>query len=220
MKRAMMGPTKACAFFVLLSQFQAGSSLRQAPAKRLAPTKTGWSLGKRSPALPTKPTPPPLNSFETGLLKTCGTGWLALTPMALLSSKAITTDIFGLATDTFEANLREPAAGFLEITSALFPLEGALLFALAGVGGLSMIQDDRARIGGAVSGVSAISLLTLASAITSGATVTDAPALTAFTLLVAISGFVGIRATEVVEPPCPFSSLTRRNFSYRTSRRM
>lgn len=122
-----------------------------------------------------------------------------MTPVALVKSDAVVHSIFGLASETFEDQLREPAGtfrsfffffnfcsysyliwvasikvgfsickhclansfevgllgGFLEITSSLFPLEAALLFALASG---SLLAADRVRAGGCLALTSALTL--------------------------------------------------------------
>jgi uncharacterized membrane protein len=57
--------------------------------------------------------------------------------------------------------LLSAAGGFLEITSALFPLEAALLLSLAGG---TLVAADRVRAGGALALTSALTLGTLALA--------------------------------------------------------
>jgi hypothetical protein len=61
--------------------------------------------------------------FEEGFLHTCVGGWVALCPLSIVNAKEIMHNVFGLATESFQDNLRNPVAGFWEITSALFPLE-------------------------------------------------------------------------------------------------
>ena len=109
------------------------------------------------------------------------------------------SNVFGLETETFEQNLREPAAGFLALYSPLGVLEGALCFALAGAVALS--AEDRSRTGAALASTSGATLLALAAAFASGLEVTNVPALFAATALVATSGGLGLRAVGAIDDP-------------------
>lgn len=158
-------------------------------------------FGRGSPPPAPPPAPPPMAPAEQALLRVCAGAWVAATPFALTNARPFVQDVFGLATSTFEDNLREPAAGLLEITSPLFPLEAALLFALAGA--VSVTEADRARIGAALASVSAVTLGNLVVAFASGLSVTPAgvPALAAGAALTAASGVAGVRASQSVDEP-------------------
>lgn len=122
--------------------------------------------------------------------------------MGLLNAKAVVHETLGLDTSTFEANVREPAAGFLEITSALFPLEAALLLGLAAGAERFTEPEDRSRMGAALAGASAGTLATLALSGAAAAAEAPSPALAAFVALVATTGALGARsATAGAESP-------------------
>lgn len=146
-----------------------------------------------------------ITPFEDGFLRTCAAGWVALCPISIVNAKTTIHHVFGLATDTYQDNLREPAAGFLEITSALFPLEGALLLFLAtaaGSGKVDLSAQDRSRIGAALAGVSAGTMGTLASAASSSDFhVTDPALLLSFVLLTLLTGSTGLMAINEVDDP-------------------
>ena len=154
----------------------------------------------------------PFTRFEDGFLRICAAGWVALCPLSIVHAKETIHNVFGLATETFQDNLREPAAGFLEITSALFPLEGALLLFLASTSTSTSIlavdskveisAKDWSRIGAALTGVSTgtISALLLAAA-SSEFQVTDPTLLGSFVLLTVLTGAIGLRASKDVKNP-------------------
>lgn len=167
-----------------------------------------------------------MSAVEAAALRASAASWIALTVACLTNSRPVVNDVFGLATATFEDNVREPAAGFLEITSALFPLEAALLLGLAATAAtattatsskktaydagkkdaapaaLILSRKDRARAGYALTGVSAGTLGALALvAGSSGMAVTDLTALATMVGLVSVSGLCGARALQAVEDP-------------------
>jgi hypothetical protein len=108
-------------------------------------------------------------------------------------------DLFGLPTTTFEDNLREPAAGLLELFSPLLPLEAMLLLALAN--GLSISAEDRSRIGGALSLTSAGVAACFGSALASGMPVTNVGAVVALLALTTATGTLGYTAARSIDNP-------------------
>jgi hypothetical protein len=172
----------------------------------LLPTNEAFNVFSRKPvpspvAIKTKQFTP----FEDGFLRTCAAGWVALCPISIVNAKVTIHNVFGLATDTFQDNLREPAAGFLEITSSLFPLEGAMLLFLATAAASSKVNvsaQDRSRIGIALAGVSAGTMGTLALAASSAEFhVTNPALLSSFVLLTLLTGATGLLATNEVDDP-------------------
>ena len=151
----------------------------------------------RAPAF-APPPPLPSASWESPVLKAVGAAY-ATYPIAIVNSRSMISNVFGLETETFEQNLREPAAGFLALYSPLGVLEGALCFALAGAVALS--AEDRSRTGAALASTSGATLLALAAAFASGLEVTNVPALFAATALVATSGGLGLRAVGAIDDP-------------------
>ena len=116
------------------------------------------------------------------------------------SARAIVADCFGLATVTFEDNIREPAAGLLELVAPLFPLEAVLLVALAS-SAFSLSAEDRSRIGGALSLTSAGLLATFGLAVAAGMPVNDPLAVFFVISLVAATGAVGTSAMAALDKP-------------------
>ena len=119
---------------MLLATTMLASALLHAPATTVrapSPLMVSGLFNRRSPAPPPlPPPPPPVAPAEQAALRAAAGAWLASTPFALSSARGIVTDVFGLPTSTFEDNLREPAAGLLEITAPLFPLEATTLYLL------------------------------------------------------------------------------------------
>ena len=79
-------------------------------------------------------TPPAsrLGNPERAALGGVGVSWVALGARTFDAANARdAVGALGVATATFEDNIREPAAGFLELTSPLFVLQGVLLLALS-----------------------------------------------------------------------------------------
>ena len=115
----------------LMATTMLASALLHAPATTVrapSPLMVSGLFNRRSPAPPPlPPPPPPVAPAEQAALRAAAGAWLASTPFALSSARGIVTDVFGLPTSTFEDNLREPAAGLLEITAPLFPLEATTL---------------------------------------------------------------------------------------------
>jgi len=71
-----------------------------------------FRFGLKSPPPPLPPPPPPLPAStpaEAAAQRACAAGWLALTPVALLQADAGVQSPFGVASSTFEDQLREPA---------------------------------------------------------------------------------------------------------------
>ena len=114
-------------------------------------------------------TPPAsrLGPPERAALGGVGAAWVALgarTFDAAASREAV--GALGVATATFEDNIREPAAGFLELTSPLFVLQGVLLLALAA----NVFESkDAARVSSSIALAAATTLLALALAVVAGA---------------------------------------------------
>lgn len=131
----------------------------------------------------------------------CAAGWTAAGVAAFSgpSARAIVLDLFGLPTTTFEDNLREPAAGLLELFSPLLPLEAMLLLALAN--GLSISAEDRSRIGGALSLTSAGVAACFGSALASGMPVTNVGAVVALLALATATGTLGYTAACSIDNP-------------------
>ena len=107
-------------------------------------------------------------------------------------------ETFGVATATFEDNVREPAAGFFALTSALGPLEALLCLSLASA---ALAPEVRSRVGGALAGTSGASLAALAYAFASGIDAANPPLVAAVVALVASTGAAGLRAAKAVEDP-------------------
>ena len=146
------------------------------------------------------PPPPPLSPIEQQGHRAAAAAWLALVPPCLSVPKPITQELFGLDTTTFESNLREPAAGFIEITSPLFTLESGLLLALAS-SSLALSDEDRARAGAAIGLSSVGTLATLGLAAAQGLEVTNGPVVAAFVGLLVLTASFGAKATGAVEDP-------------------
>jgi len=148
-----------------------------------------------APALRKQPTPTPVvpavGGAEAVALRACAAGWTGLGVAAFSgpSSRAIVDDCFGLATATFEDNLREPAAGLLELTSPLFPLEAVLLVALAST--IEIGPEDRCRVGGTLGLTSAAIASTFALAVGSGMPVNNPAAVGSVIALAAVTGALG-----------------------------
>ena len=125
---------------------------------------------------PPPPPPPPLaapSRPERVALGATGVAWAAVGAKAFdVETSRRLVGALGVATATFEDNIREPAAGFLELTSPLFVLEGALLLALAG-GVFDGRREDAARVGSSLALANVSALLAVAAAVASGATVAD-----------------------------------------------
>ena len=116
-------------------------------------------------------TPPAsrLKTPERAALGGVGAGWIALGARTFDAANARdAVGALGVATATFEDNIREPAAGFLELTSPLFVLQGVLLLALA-----ANVFDskDAARVSSSIALAAATTLLALALAVVAGAPV-------------------------------------------------
>ena len=116
-------------------------------------------------------TPPAsrLGTPERAALGGVGAGWIALGARTFDAANARdAVGALGVATATFEDNIREPAAGFLELTSPLFVLQGVLLLALA-----ANVFDskDAARVSSSIALASGTTLLALALAVVAGAPV-------------------------------------------------
>ena len=119
--------------------------------------------------------PPPAASTMPVRVATGATGaaWVALGARTFdVESSRQLVGALGVATATFEDNIREPAAGFLELTSPVFVLEGALLVALA-ANVFEARPADAARVGASLALASAATLAGLAVATSSGAPVVD-----------------------------------------------
>ena len=105
--------------------------LAAAPAKALLgrPVATRPSR-RRAPASPPAPTGVPADALALG---TCAAGWAALCTQTLGVDRARSAvgGALGLAQRTFEDCVREPAGGFLDLTSVLSLLDIALLVILA-----------------------------------------------------------------------------------------
>ncbi|KAH8055822.1 hypothetical protein JL721_10135 [Aureococcus anophagefferens] len=115
--------------------------------------------------------PPPAASPMPVRVATGATGaaWVALGARTFdVESSRQLVGALGVATATFEDNIREPAAGFLELTSPVFVLEGALLVALA-ANVFEARPADAARVGASLALASAATLAGLAVATSSGA---------------------------------------------------
>jgi len=114
-------------------------------------------------------TPPAsrLSSPERAALGGVGVSWIALGARTFDASNARqAVGALGVATATFEDNIREPAAGFLELTSPLFVLQGVLLLALAAD---VFASKDAARVSSSIALASGTTLLALALAVVAGA---------------------------------------------------
>ena len=88
------------------------------------------SIGRKSKPISPPPAPEPIAPWESNLLKAVATPFFAY-PAAIVQSRPVIENVFGLPSTTFEDNLREPAAGFLALYSPLGVLEGCLCLALA-----------------------------------------------------------------------------------------
>ncbi|KAH8061866.1 hypothetical protein JL722_3823 [Aureococcus anophagefferens] len=114
--------------------------------------------------------PPPAASPMPVRVATGATGaaWVALGARTFdVESSRQLVGALGVATATFEDNIREPAAGFLELTSPVFVLEGALLVALA-ANVFEARPADAARVGASLALASAATLAGLAAVGASG----------------------------------------------------
>ena len=116
-------------------------------------------------------TPPAsrLGPPERAALGGVGAAWVALGARTFDAANARdAVGALGVATATFEDNIREPAAGFLELTSPLFVLQGVLLLALAA----NVFEaKDAARVSSSIALAAATTLLALALAVVAGAPV-------------------------------------------------
>ncbi len=140
--------------------------------------------------------PPP--GWEKALLQASAAGWTLGCPLGLLYSRPLMAETFGLATATFEDNIREPAAGFFALTSALGPLEALLCLSLAGA---ALVPEDRSRIGGALAGTSGVSLAVLAYAFATGLDAANPALVAAVVALISGTGAAGLRAARAVDDP-------------------
>ncbi|CAH0378794.1 unnamed protein product [Pelagomonas calceolata] len=116
-------------------------------------------------------TPPAsrLGTPERAALGGVGAAWVALGARTFDAANAReAVGALGVATATFEDNIREPAAGFLELTSPLFVLQGVLLLALSAN---VFASKDAARVSSSIALASATTLLALALAVVAGAPV-------------------------------------------------
>ena len=161
-------------------------------------------VGRATPSV-VPSSPPPL---DAPLLQACAAGWTAVCPAALSSSREIIHDVFGVATATFEDNLREPAAGFFALTSPLALLMAFLCLVLARADaalacrGLPPLPaEDRSRAGAALAGTCGASAAAIAYAFATGLTVANPAAFGAFAALVAATGLLGARAVPAVDAP-------------------
>ena len=114
-------------------------------------------------------TPPAsrLSPPERAALGGVGAGWIALGARTFDAANARdAVGALGVATATFEDNIREPAAGFLELTSPLFVLQGVLLLALSAN---VFASKDAARVSSSIALASGTTLLALALAVVAGA---------------------------------------------------
>jgi hypothetical protein len=151
----------------------------------------------RAPVAP--PPPPPAPAWEKPLLQACAAGWVLGCPLVLTSALPLIETTFGLAQTTFEDKLRDPAGGFLALTSPLGPLEGFLCLSLARTSNTN--PEDRSRIGAALVGTSGATLSALVVAFATGLSVADVPIFLAATGLVSATGFLGLRAANEVADP-------------------
>lgn len=142
--------------------------------------------------------PPEGSAWEANLLKGVAIPYFA-SPAAIIQSRPMIENVFGLPSTTFEDNLREPAAGFLALYSPLGVLEGFLCLALAGA--VALGPDDRSRVGATLAGTSFATLGALALAFATGLDVMNAPALAAAVAVVATTGALGLRAAASIEDP-------------------
>lgn len=114
-------------------------------------------------------TPPAsrLSPPECAPLGGVGAAWVALGARTFDAANARdAVGALGVAIATFEDNIREPAAGFLELTSSLFVLQGVLLLALAA----NVFEaKDAARVSSSIALAAATTLLALALAVVAGA---------------------------------------------------
>ena len=132
------------------------------------------------------------------LLQACAAGWSLGCPVGLLFSRPVMTETFGVATATFEDNLREPAAGFFALTSAFGPLEALLCLSLTSA---ALMPEDRSRVGGALAGTSAAALVALAYAFATGCEAANPLLVAALVGLIGSTGASGLRAVGAVEEP-------------------
>ena len=139
-------------------------------------------------------------SVEAAALRGCSAGWagLAVACYSGPSARQIVQDCFGLATVTFEDNIREPAAGLLELVSPIFLLESILLVGLAS--GSLLSASDRTRAGGALALTSVGVLSSLAIAVSAGMPIANAAAVSSVSALVALTGVLGARALTADKP--------------------
>ena len=196
------------------------------------PTLNG---GRRAAAPPPPPSPPSPPQAELALQYGCAVGWLGLSVSSLSAARPLVNDVFGLSQITFEQCVKEPAggivgsltsasgslplfpnessplrldiAGLLEITSTLFPLEAALLVALA-AGGIAA-AEDRARAGVALALTSAFSLAAFGLATASGLEFEQPAAVGGAVALIAATAVLGGRAALSVAEP---AALVKRDF--------
>ena len=196
------------------------------------PTLNG---ARRAVAPPPPPLPPPPPPAELALQYSCAVGWLGLSVSSLTAARPLVNDVFGLSQITFEQCVKEPAggivgsltsasgslplfpnessplrldiAGLLEITSTLFPLEAALLVALA-AGGIAA-AEDRARAGVALALTSAFSLAAFGLATASGLEFEQPAAVGGAVALIAATAVLGGRAALSVAEP---AALVKRDF--------
>lgn len=129
------------------------------PAHALTPKR-----GRSAPTPQSSRLSPP----ERAAVGAVGASWVALgarTFDAAASREAV--GALGVATATFEDNIREPAAGFLELASPLFVLQGVLLLALA-ANVFEESPKDAARVSSSIALASATTLAALALAFVAG----------------------------------------------------
>lgn len=152
----------------------------------------------RAPVAPPPPPPPP--AWERSFLQACAATWVLGCPLLVTQALPIVENVFGVAQVTFEDRLRDPAGGFLALTSPLFPLEGFICLSLAGATE-TLAPEDRSRLGAALVGTSGASLVALVLAFGTGLSVTNVPAFAAALGLVTATGALGLRAAQEVDDP-------------------
>jgi len=158
--------------------------------------RVGTSRRSGAGSAPSPAAPP----ADSALLRACAAGWAGLTCAAYspTGARLLINDAFGLDSSNFEDSIREPAAGLLELTSALFPLEAALLLVLSTT--LVATAENRARIGGALALTSGGVIGTLGLALASGGEVASAAAVGGFATLNAGTAAAGLRAFSGCDP--------------------
>lgn len=150
------------------------------------------------------PMPPTMPPQRANVLRGCSVGWATVEAVNYLDpsahSRNIITSCFGIAQQTFEDCIQEPAAGFLELTAPLIGLQAVLLFALSSRKS-NLSTEDVSRLGSAQTLTSTFLIGTLLFAVASGMAVSNVPAVGAVGALAAVTALTASQSARAVDDP-------------------